>query len=174
YMLLAGDRAGADKERQIAQEHKAALALDYFLVGEEYYLRDQPLQAVAELEKALQIRPDMFWAQYYVAISELRLHRYAQAKTALAACLGRRPDFLWVYLVRGFANAEQDDFTGSETDFRRVEQSLTGRPDELLQYGLYVYRSVLRVRQGEKDPARLDDAVADLQKAIQLRPKQYQ
>jgi tetratricopeptide (TPR) repeat protein/tRNA A-37 threonylcarbamoyl transferase component Bud32 len=174
YMLLAGDRAGADKERQIAQEHKAVLALDYFLVGEEYYLRDQPLQAVAELEKALQIRPDMFWAQYYVAISELRLHRYAQAKTALAACLGRRPDFLWVYLVRGFANAEQDDFTGSETDFRRVEQSLTGRPDELLQYGLYVYRSVLRVRQGEKEPARLDEAVADLQKAIQLRPKQYQ
>src|SRR5262249_34065412 len=59
-------------------------------------------------------------------------------------------------------------------DFRRVEQALASRPDELLQYGLWVYRSVLRVRQGEKEPARLDDAVADLQKAIQLRPKQYQ
>ncbi|OAI46169.1 hypothetical protein AYO44_11785 [Planctomycetaceae bacterium SCGC AG-212-F19] len=174
YLLLAGDKAGADKERQIALEHKAVLALDYFLVGEEYYLRDQPMQAVAELEKALQLRPDLFWAQYYLAISELRLHRFSQAKTALAACLGRRPDFLWIHLVRGFANAEQDDFPAAETDFRRVEQALAGHPDELLQYGLYVYRSVLRVRQGEKDPARFDDAVADLQKAIQLRPKQYQ
>ncbi len=174
YLLLAGDKPAADKERQIALDHKAVLALDHYLVGEEYYLRDQPMQAVAELEKALQIRPDLFWAQYYVAISELRLHRLSQAKTALAACLGRRPDFLWIYLVRGFVNAEQDDFNAAETDFRRVEQSLASHPDELLQYGLYVYRSVLRVRQGEKDPARLNDAVADLQKAIQLRPQQYQ
>jgi eukaryotic-like serine/threonine-protein kinase len=174
YLYLAGDKPAADKERQVANEHKAVTALDHFLVGEEYYLRDQPTQAVGELEKALQIRPDLFWAQYYVAISELRLHRISQAKTALAACLGRRPDFLWIYLVRGFANAEQDDFHAAETDFRRVANSLASSPDELLQYGLYVYRSVLRVRQGDKDPARLDDAVADLKKAIELRPQQYQ
>jgi len=174
YLLQAGDRAAADKERQVALAHKAVLALDHFLVGEEYYLRDQPLQAVAELEKALQIQPDLFWAQYYVAISELRLHRFAQAKTAMAACLGRRPDFHWIYLVRGFANAEQDDFTAAESDFRRVEQTLADKPDELLQYGFYVYRSVLRIRQGEKDSARYDDAVADLRQAIALRPKQYQ
>ena len=174
YLAQAGDKAAAEKERQVALAHKAALALDFFLVGEEYYLRDQPLQAVAELEKALQIQPDLFWAQYYVAISELRLHRFAQAKTAMAACLGRRPDFHWIYLVRGFANAEQDDFTAAASDFRRVEQLLAEKPDELLQYGFYVYRSVLYVRQSEKEPARLNDAVADLQKAIQLRPKQYQ
>jgi tetratricopeptide (TPR) repeat protein len=174
YLQMVGDKAEYEKERRLAEEHKAALALDYFLVGEEYYLRDHLPKAVAELDKALQLQPDLFWGQYYVAISELRLHRLSQAKTALAACLGRRPDFLWIYLARGFANAEQDDFAGAEADFLKVQQALANQPDELLQYGLYVYRSVLRVRQGEKEPARLDEAVADLKKAIELRPKQYQ
>ena len=57
-------------------------------------------------------------------------------------------------------------FAAAEKDFQKAEQL---QPDDEGRYNLLVNRGVLRIRQ-----KRLPEAVADLQKAIRLKPDLYQ
>src|SRR5262249_11123641 len=107
-----------------------------------------------------------FWARYLSALCLLQKHRPAEARTHLGACLAQRSDFVWLYLLRGFAEGELQAFDAAEADFDRA---LKMPLDPFARYVLFVNRGVLRVRQG-----RLDDAVTDLKTAIELKPKEYQ
>src|SRR5262249_6662149 len=93
---------------------------------------------------------------------------------------GRRPDFIWGYLLRGFAHGElggralagarREDadfhFREAEADFQKA---LDLGPNELARYGLHVNRAAMRVRQGE-----FARAEADLREATRWRQKQSQ
>ena len=106
------------------------------------------------------------WAQYLNALCLLRLHRPAEARAQLSACLAQRSDFVWLYLLRGFAQGELQAFDAAEADFQSAMQM---QLDEYSRYVLFVNRGVVRVRQG-----RYEDAIADLKKAIELKPGEYQ
>ncbi len=83
-----------------------------------------------------------------------------------SACLAQRTDFVWLYLLRGFANEELQAWEAAEADFQKAAE----RPlDENTRYVLLVYRSVLRIRS-----ERYADALTDLQAAIRLKPGAYQ
>jgi serine/threonine protein kinase/tetratricopeptide (TPR) repeat protein len=165
-LAQAGDPAGAQRERQRAEELRPAGALDFFLLGEEHYRRGEWPKAVAAFEGALQRQPDHFWAQYYLALCRLKTHRPELAVAGLTPCLAARPDFVWTYLLRGSAWAELGQFANAEADF---DAAFKYPLDGAALFGLYVNRGVMRLRQ-----ERLDLAVADLEKAIALRPRQYQ
>ena len=98
--LLAqlGDRRGADGEIRRAKLLEPTSAVDFFQLGHERVTRGDLPPALRDFDRALQLQPDHFWAQYFSAVCYLRLRRPSEAKACLTAYLSRRPDFIWIYL----------------------------------------------------------------------------
>jgi eukaryotic-like serine/threonine-protein kinase len=166
YLNMLGDRAAAMQAEQVA--HGAALdqVLDHFLMADEYYRREKFGEAIKEFDQVLERKPGHFWAQYLNAICLLRQGRPAEARALLSACLADRSDFVWLYLLRGFAQEELQAWAAADADFQKASQLPL---DDNARYVLAVNRGVLRVRQ-----ERFEDAVTDLKAAIERKPRAYQ
>ncbi len=123
-------------------------------------------EAIKEFERVLERKPGHFWAQYLDALCLLRQQRPAEARALLSACLAQRADFVWLYLLRGFAQQELQEWAAAESDFQKAGQMPL---DDNARYVLLINRGVLRVRTN-----RIDDAVAELDAAIKLKPRAYQ
>jgi eukaryotic-like serine/threonine-protein kinase len=166
YLSLLGDEAEATRADKAAQGAALDRVLDHFLMGDELYRREKLGDAVKEFDQVLDGKPGHFWAQYLNAICLLRSGRPAEARAHLSACLAQRSDFVWLYLMRGFAQEELQAWAAADSDFQKA--SLLPL-DENARYMLLVHRGVLRIRQ-----ERLTDAVADLKSAIERKPTAYQ
>jgi tetratricopeptide (TPR) repeat protein len=163
--------AAREQQRLSDPNLDAATAVDHFLTGKlllgtQRPGRDGLAGAVGHFESALRLDPDHFWAQYHIALCQLRSQRADLAKAHLTACVGQRPNFVWIYILKGFVHAELAEFDSAEADFRKAEQL---QPDQNARYILLVNRGVMWFRKGE-----LEQAVADLQEAIQLQPVEFQ
>jgi eukaryotic-like serine/threonine-protein kinase len=166
YLNMLGDQAEATRAEKAAQGAPLDDVLDHFLMADELYRREKFAEAIKEFEQVLEAKPGHFWAQYLNAICLLRQGRPAEARALLSACLAARSDFVWLYLLRGFAQQELKAWSAADSDFRKAEQLPL---DDNARYVLFVNRGVLRVRQ-----ERFLDAVADLKAAIEKKPKAYQ
>ncbi len=166
YLNLLGDTAAAATAERAAQSAPLNDVFDFFLMADELYRREQFGEAIKEFDRVLERKPGHFWAQYLNALCLLRQQRPAEARALLSACLAQRSDFVWLYLLRGFAHQELQVWAAAESDFDRASQMVL---DENARYVLFVNRGVLRVRTG-----RLGDAIADLKAAISLKPRAYQ
>ncbi len=166
YLTLLGDAAGAARAEQAARERLSFDVVDHFLMADELYRREQFREASGEFERVLERKPGHFSAQYLDALCLLRQQRPAEARALLSACLAQRADFVWLYLLRGFAQQELQEWAAAESDFQKAGQMPL---DDNARYVLLVNRGVLRVRTN-----RIDDAVADLDAAIKLKPRAYQ
>jgi tetratricopeptide (TPR) repeat protein len=164
YLTRLGDNTSAAEERRRSEAIRPGTAVDFFLAGQEGLQRGDPATAARDLESALRLQPDHFWARYFLAVACLKAHRPAEAKVCLTACLGRRRDFVWLYLHRGFACAEMGEFATAEEDY---QTALSMKPDDLARYAALVSRAVLRARQDQNDKA-----MTDLQEAVRLRPEE--
>jgi tetratricopeptide (TPR) repeat protein len=172
YLDRLGERAEANKERELAVHRPASGATDHFLLGDDFRRRENLAQAVREFESALRDQPDHYWARYFLAACHLQRGEESAAKAHLSACINQRPDFFGVYLLRGIAHSQStEEFPAAEQDFQRVLELAAGglsRSDDL-RYAVFVNRGVLRTRQ-----LRFADAASDLQRAIELKPDWYQ
>jgi serine/threonine protein kinase/tetratricopeptide (TPR) repeat protein len=166
YLRLLGERAEAARAEREAAGAAVVHVLDHFLVGDELYRRGDFTEATRAFDRVLQRSPGHFWAQYLNALCLLRQGRTPEARSQLGACLAQRPDFVWAYLLRGFARGELKEFAGAEADF---EAALRLRLDDYARYVLLVNRGVLRLREG-----RRAEAIADLEAATALKPNEYQ
>ena len=174
---LAGDPGAAAHERSIAAGTSPSGAFDHFLSGLERYKQGQLGAAIDHFESALGVEPDHFWAKCLLAICQLNAKppEPARARSLLAACIKRRPNLPWLYLLRGFAAAQLGDaatdpadsktnFEAAEADYREV---LDRDSASRFRYALLVNRGLLHFQRGK--PA---DAVSDLKEAIALNPRQ--
>jgi serine/threonine protein kinase/lipoprotein NlpI len=187
-----GDTVRAQEERLLADRLPPVTPFDHFLSGQELYRRQEWIGAIRHFETALQLEPDHFWAHCLSAICCLNVKLYAQAKTNLNACLQRKPDLAWLYVLRGFTSnqiaalAEEAieklqskgatlrteaelQFEAAEADYRKALNLLQQSPNDELRYALLVNRGLLRSQRRQWDAA-----VADLQAAIQLDGRRYQ
>jgi serine/threonine protein kinase/Tfp pilus assembly protein PilF len=162
YLGRIGDERGKNREEKQAEQLQPDSAMDFFLLGDEQFRHGNAPQALRNFEETLRRRPDHFWGQYYLSLCYLAMHRPAEAKVGLPACLSRRPDFLWTYLLRGFANQRLKDWKAAEADFHKA--SLLG-PNEHARYILLVSRGLVYYDQN-----RFPAAEAELRRAIALRP----
>ncbi len=166
YLSLLGNQALAAQAEQAAKAAASDDVLDHFLMGDELYRREQFPQAIKEFDLVLERKPGHFWAQYLNALCLLRQERPGEAKALLSACLAQRSDFVWLYLLRGFAQQELKAWGAAENDFQKAAQMPL---DDNARYVLYVDRGVLRIRTN-----KLALAVTDLEAAIKLKPTAYQ
>jgi tetratricopeptide (TPR) repeat protein len=186
-----------------AEVHRAAAgasgALDHFLDGQDHFQRGDLRRASAAFERAVAAEPGHFWAHCYLAVCCLRSGRPGEARAALTVCVDRKPEFVWGWLLRGYAFRELGAFTAAERDFRRAEALLARQPNDEARYALLVNRGVLHFREEEAATATLTaaaglsglpnpclavllgrpaggplaHAAADLEEATRLRPRQY-
>jgi serine/threonine protein kinase/tetratricopeptide (TPR) repeat protein len=166
YLEMLGERAEASLAEKAAETGAADQVLDHFLLADELYRREEFAEAIKEFEQVLERRPGHFWAQYLNALCLLRQGRPAEARALLSACLAQRADFVWLYLLRGYAQEELQAWAAAALDF---DKAAAMPLDDNARYVLLVHRGVLRIRTD-----RPNDAVADLKAAIQLKPKAYQ
>ena len=134
-------------------------------MADELYRRERFGEAIREFDRVLERKPGHFWAQYLNALCLLRQQRPAEAKALLGACLAQRSDFVWLYLLRGFAHQELEMWAAADSDFERASHMAL---DENARYVLFVNRGVLRVRTD-----RIADAVSDL-RGDRAKPAAYQ
>jgi tetratricopeptide (TPR) repeat protein len=163
---MLGAPAEATRAEQAARSAPVDQVLDQFLMADELYRREEFSEAIKEFDHVLEGRPGHFWAQYLNAICLLRQGRPAEARTLLSACLAQRSDFVWLYLLRGFAQQEVQAWGAAESDFGKAAQMPL---DENARYVLFVNRGVLRIRQEQ-----FEAAIADLKSAIDLKPRAFQ
>ena len=191
FLTVRGDTAGAGGERAQADRLQPATAFDHFLYGHELYKRGRWTEAIDQFEATLRMESGHFWARCLLAICELQTQRPAEARIILSGCIQLRPNFAWLHLLRGFANSqvgvldlkaaprqavgETDPipastaarFAEAEADYRQAMQLF--RPsDDVLRYALLVNRGSMRLQRRE-----LTDALADLQAAVQLKPRLF-
>jgi tetratricopeptide (TPR) repeat protein len=146
YLEQLGSKGEADEHRARAATLEPASAADYFLLGQEHRRQGELARAALDFESALRLRADHFWAQYGLAVCRLREQRLGEAKAGLTACLGRRPDFAWLYALRGFVHGELHEFQAADADFR---QALALGPDDITRYAVHANRGVLRFQQAQ-------------------------
>ena len=125
-------------------------------------------QAIRHFDSALGLRPDYFWARYFLSLSYLRLKPPLPdpAKAHLTNCIIQQPRFIWLYLMRGFARTLLGEFEAAEQDFQTAEQL---EPTPEARHVLYANRGFLWFQQ-----RNYPEAIAELRRAIDLKPKKYQ
>jgi serine/threonine protein kinase/tetratricopeptide (TPR) repeat protein len=166
YLSRLGEDSAATQADEAAKRSAVTGVLDHFLMADELYRRADLDQAIREFELVLQAKPDHFWAQYLNGLCLLRMNRHAEAKTMLTACLAQGREFVWLYLLRGFAHGELQAWDAAESDFQKALQLPL---DDNSRYVLFVNRGVLRIKQ-----ERFQDAITDLNEATKLKPTEYQ
>lgn len=166
YLSQLGDEQAAAQANAAAEKAEVVDAADHFMIADEFYRRANFEDAVREFEQVLQRQPDDFWARYLSGLCLLRLNRHAEARTMLTSCLAEGREFVWIYLLRGFANGELKAWDAAEADFAKA---LTLPLDPNSNYVLLVNRGVLRIKQ-----ERFEEAIADLKEAVKLKPTEYQ
>src|SRR5205823_13863728 len=132
-------------ERRRAEALEPVSAGDFYLTGVEQYQAGDAAGAVGSFRAALRLRPDHFEAQCFLAICSLNAGRAGEAQAALTACIGRRPDFAWPYLLRGFAAARGEAAADAEADFAAA-LALDG--GAAVRYAVRPNRGLLRLRPG--------------------------
>jgi len=164
YLALLGKPDAARQERQLAAEPRIMSALDFFLTGDSHQKEGQLVEAAQDFANALRLQPDHFWARYFLAVCNLQLQRFGQARDNLTSCMMSRPDFLWLYLFRGFANGQLNDFRAAADDYRRALE-LEPDPQSQAHYGILVHQGVLCMRQ-----AQLGEGLVPLPWLLPLTP----
>ncbi|MCE9533837.1 MAG: protein kinase [Planctomycetes bacterium] len=144
YLAIQGNPDAARDELKLAAAIPPVEALDHFLTGDSHQKQGLLAEAARDYANALRAQPDHFWAQYFLAICNLQLARPAQARDNLTTCMMSRPEFHWLYLLRGFANGQLNEFRSAEDDYAKA---LSLQPEPQAHYGILVNQGVLRVRQ---------------------------
>jgi len=186
-----GDTAGEARALALAQHLQPTTAHDHFLDGQERYRRGDWSAALGHFDTVLRLQPDHFWAQCLSAICSIQTNQPGMASIGLNVCLQREPQFVWLYLLRGFASGQaavqaraagkalqirdgsfeagaENQFEAAEADYRKALELLARRPSDELRYVLLVNRALMRSQRG-----KLDQAVADFAEAIRLDERHY-
>ncbi|HEY7329544.1 MAG TPA: tetratricopeptide repeat protein [Gemmataceae bacterium] len=166
-LALRGDAAESETARKRAEALLPVTASDFYLTGVDQYEggRDAT-RAIHSFRDALRLQPNHFEAQCFLAICSLHAGRPGEARIGLTACIGQRPRFAWTYILRAVAAVQEQAYAEAEEDFAAA---LTLDQGELLEFAVRANRGRALLRQGQ-----LEEAIAELEKAVALRPGECQ
>src|SRR5262249_10391753 len=100
-----------------------------------------------EFRRALQLDPKHFWTHYFLSICSVIAGKPDVALAHLTICQSQHEGLIWIYLLRGFAFGQLEDYAAAETDF---DKALSKKPSTATHYVLLNNRGVMRVGQWAK------------------------
>jgi serine/threonine protein kinase/Tfp pilus assembly protein PilF len=191
-----GDRAGRDREHHAASLIKPATAMDFFLSGRELALRRQFDDAIRPLNAAVQDDPEQTAAHLLLALCYLNIEPkgLSQARASLNTCIRSHRDVTGLYLMRALVAGEEGNQALVKLDQARAVKNeeeasrLRGEATEAIDSAEKDYRQALNLNPGDEfryvlltnrgllrlQSKRFDEAVADLEEAIRLKPSLHQ
>ncbi len=113
-------------------------------------------RAAEELERAVELRPQDFWAHFYRGICAYRQGQSAEAAQAFTVAVALAPRCAEVYYNRALARAACRETSAALSDYNRALEIDPTLAPASLNRGIYYYQ------QG-----RHAEAVADLERALQ-------
>lgn len=117
---MLGEPLDLDQERAFRKSLKSGW--EHYAYGRAL-AREQRLAEAAELlERAVDLAPQDFWANFYQADCAYRLRDNALALSALRVCISLAPQKAECYFNRGLVHASRDDWEGAGRDFDRALQ----------------------------------------------------
>src|SRR5262249_35078410 len=134
----------------------------------EYYRRGDLASASASFSESLRLRPGGFWPLYFLALCHVRQGDLQAARDDLTSCLGQQK-VVWIYLIRGFVEGQLGRYKHPQADFAQALKLADAQAGPGARYVLYTNRAVTNL--GLRQYAA---AEADLLRAIELEPGQYQ
>ena len=152
YLAQSGKPDDAATERKLAldPQAQATTAMDSFLVGKllmsNMHSTDRRSAGVELFAEALRREPTHFWAHYFTAICYIRAEQWALAQASLASCTALRPEFPWIYVLKGSVAGELREFDRAEADFRDALDKMGA--DRSARYIALVNRGVMRAARG--------------------------
>src|SRR5262249_24384892 len=128
--------------------------------------------------QALRKKADHFWAQFSLALCEVRKGQFIAARVNLTSCLAQQKE-VRIYLLCGFVQGQLGEYGEAEADFNEAAEELRQRHDVEMLYALYNNRAVTQLglardKSLQQARERYGKAKADLEAAIKLVPGQYQ
>ncbi len=157
------DHLGKTEEAQAALKEMATIPartrFDHYYLGELARLRHDYKSALTHYRDALQVDPNDYWSLNMIGYCHLYSADAAAATAAYTACIARRPDVFWPYVVRGYAFGELKQYEQAQRDF---DKALELEPQS---YHVFLNRGVVYLKQRNYAAAR-----ADFVKAAELRP----
>ncbi len=193
------DKSGRAREEVLARSAKPTRAFDHLLIGREKVARGQQRsrghltpgdfrEAIRSAETALQLDPNQLGAYLLLAVVQYNSGQFSEAKRSLNACFRTAPDLLGLYLFRARISGDEGSqalrhindsaatapewkreaaksFDAAKADYRRA---LGLHPDSSFRYVLLVNRGGMYLQAD-----RLDQALEDLEAAVNLNPKLY-
>jgi eukaryotic-like serine/threonine-protein kinase len=156
YYAETGKDADAARESHFAKALTPETDLDaqdHFLVGHEFYIQGELELANAEFRRALQLNANDFWTNYFLGICCITSGKSEVAVAYLTNCQRQKPDLTWIYLLRGFALGQLEDYSAAEADFDQALLAGQLQADDPTLYVLLNNRGVMRVgRSGKSRP----------------------
>lgn len=146
-------------ERSLANAPPPRTAWDHDQLG-RFLLRSGELaNATEEFRRALELRPQDFWPNFYQGLCAYRLSQYEEALAAFRACVTLAPDTPACYYNRALAYDALHRVDLASRDYTRalsLDPSLT---EAYLNRGLIAHKA-----------GRYDDAVSDYEHALRCTP----
>lgn len=157
-----GDRAKRDAALEEANGIEPTAALDWYLLGQEARHFGNLDEALDYYQQALQVDPQYFWALQSIGLCHLKQGRPEAAVASYTAAIASRPNAPPIcYLTRAIAFGDLKHQNAALADLKKAEE-LKADPYELL-----LNRGGIQFQFSQ-----FEDAVADYEAAIKLRPEQ--
>jgi serine/threonine protein kinase/Flp pilus assembly protein TadD len=159
YLRRLGKTEEAGQAEAKATQTPPASAYDHYLLACSYArqgTRNGYAQAVAQLDRALQIKPQHYWSLVERGICHQELGEYALAVSDYSTCIGLWPDFALGHYNRGCALVQMGKQEEAIADFTAALGCDKNLVVALLNRGL----ARLEVRQYEPALADFDEATS--------------
>jgi tetratricopeptide (TPR) repeat protein len=157
YLGRLGRADEARTAREAAEYVPPASARDHYLLAAARARDGQDAEAVAELDRALDLNPRHYWALTLRGICHLSMGKTTEAVADFGACTGLWPEFAWGYFNLGCANARAGNRAAAVRDYTTA---LRRDPGFVLAH---LNRGLLHSEMGQYEPA-----LADLRRAAEL------
>jgi serine/threonine protein kinase/Flp pilus assembly protein TadD len=158
YLEALGDADGAKVAREAAAQTLPTSARDHYLLAAAHAREGRDVEAIAELDRAIDLNPRHYWARTLRGICQLQRGQATEAVADFGACTGLWPEFAWGYFNQAYARAKAGNKTAAIHDYTTALQR---DPDFVLAY---LNRGLLYSELGQYEPA-----LTDLRRAAALR-----
>jgi serine/threonine protein kinase/Flp pilus assembly protein TadD len=159
---LCGPSAAVHRERRVlegtaAPEEKGAqrTAWEHAALGRVLLRADELDRAAEELERAVELRPQDFWANFYRGVCAYRRRRHADAVLSFSVAVALASEFPEAYYNRALAHTAAGHPGAAMRDYDRALTLAPALAQALLN------RGILHYQQG-----RYTKAIADLEEAL--------